>query len=234
MVGQILFHLLGALQFAYGCYYDHTYVRLPGTSGAGSFGGKLKFLTFIDAIIQTVYFTVALINDVWGTNEPTPSAKPLIRRIKDTLFSTLAFPVSMFVGITFWGIYAIDRELILPQRLDAIFPSWLNHVMHTNIVAFTLIELLTSFRMYPSRNHGISLLTAFMLCYMVWIHVIYVHTGAWVYPVLEVLNWPLRVVFYLFSLGFVLSLYVVGERMNKAVWSKEIEKTVKSGKKKAK
>ncbi|XP_063365257.1 androgen-induced gene 1 protein-like [Cydia amplana] len=234
MAGQILFHLLGALQFAFGCYYDHTYVRLPGTTGAGSFGGKLKFLTFIDAIIQTVYFTVALINDVWGTNEPTPSVKPLIRRIKDTLFSTLAFPVAMFVGITFWGIYAIDRELILPQRLDAIFPSWLNHVMHTNIVAFTLIELLASFRMYPSRSHGISLLTAFMLCYAIWIHVIYVQTGAWVYPVLEVLNWPLRVVFYLFGLGFVLSLYVVGERMNKAVWSKEIEKTVKSGKKKAK
>ncbi|XP_047992345.1 androgen-induced gene 1 protein-like [Leguminivora glycinivorella] len=234
MAGQIMFHLLGALQFAYGVYYDHTYVRLPGTSGAGSFGGKLKFLTFIDAIIQTVYFSVALINDVWGTNEPTPSTKPLIRRIKDTLFSTLAFPVAMFVGITFWGIYAIDRELILPQRLDAIFPSWLNHVMHTNIVAFIVIELLTSFRMYPSRNRGISLLTAFMLCYMVWIHVIYAQTGAWVYPVLEVLNWPLRVVFYLFSLAFVLSLYVVGEKINKIVWSKEIEKTVKSGKKKAK
>lgn len=232
---KVLFHLIGALHFCYGCYYDFTFVRIPSTSTTVTpFGGKLKYLTFINAMLQTVYFTIALCNDLFGNNEQTPSEKPLIRRIKDTIFSSLAFPLAMFVGITFWGIYAIDRELILPRSLDPYFPLWLNHVMHSNIVVFSLIELISSFRMYPSRKKGLSILVAFMLCYVVWIHFIYFRTGSWVYPILTVLNWPVRVLFYVISLGLACSLYTVGENLNRSFWSKEIEETVRSGKKKAK
>lgn len=232
---KLLFHLFGAIQFCYGCYYDHAYVRVPlASSNVTSFGGKLKYLTHLDAMIQTAYFTVALLNDLFGNNEPTPSEKPLIRRIKDTMFSALAFPVALFVGITFWGIYAVDRELILPKSFDPYFPLWLNHVLHTNIMVFILLEALTSFRMYPTRKKGLSILGTFMLFYMFWIHFIYFKTGSWVYPILNVLNWPLRVVFYLFSFGMVCSLYTVGERLNRAIWSKEVEQTVRSSKKKAK
>lgn len=34
-----------------------------------------------------------------------------------------------FVVLTFWGIYAIDRELVYPKALDKVIPSWLNHIM---------------------------------------------------------------------------------------------------------
>ncbi|CAH0725741.1 unnamed protein product, partial [Brenthis ino] len=94
-----LFHLFCAIQFAYGCYYDYTYVRIPSTSTTVTpFGGKLKYLTYLNALLQTIYFFVALINDLIGTNESAPSNKPLIRRSKDILFSSLAFPLSLFVG----------------------------------------------------------------------------------------------------------------------------------------
>lgn len=185
-------------------------------------------------MIQTAYFTLALLNDLFGTNEPSPSHKPLVRRAKDTVFSALAFPLAMFVGVTFWGIYAVDRELILPKSIDPYFPLWLNHVMHTNIIVFILIDLLTSFRMYPPRKVGISILTSFMLCYLVWIHIIYFNTNSWVYPILNVLNWPVRVFFYVFCLGLACFAYTLGEKINKSVWSTEVEKTVRSGKKKAK
>ena len=185
-------------------------------------------------MIQTTYFTLALLNDIIGNNEPSPSEKPLIRRVKDTVFSALAFPLAIFVGVSFWGIYAIDRELILPRVMDAYFPTWLNHVMHSNIIVFILIELLTSFRMYPKRKVGLSILSAFMVCYLVWIHVIYFNTGIWVYPILNVLNWPVRVCFYIFCLALTCGAYSLGETINRAVWSSEVEKTVRSGKKKAK
>jgi len=42
-----------------------------------------------------------------------------------------------FVVMTFWGIYAVDRELVYPKHLDALIPQWLNHSM----VCFTLISL---------------------------------------------------------------------------------------------
>ncbi|CAG4942475.1 unnamed protein product [Parnassius apollo] len=232
---RIIFHVFGIVQFFYGCYYDHTFVKVPITSSTVTpFGGKLKYLTFLNAMLQTVYFTIAVLNDIFGSNEPTPSHKPIVRHIKDTVFSALAFPLALFVGITFWSLYAVDRELILPKALDPYFPVWLNHVMHSNIVLFILIELSTSFRMYPKKKNGLTILFSFMVCYVVWIHYIYFQTGSWVYPVLAVINWPLRVVFYLFSLGFIFSLYSLGEKLNRIVWSKEVESTLKSGKKKAK
>lgn len=42
-----------------------------------------------------------------------------------------------FVVLTFWGIYAIDRELVYPKALDKVIPSWLNHIMviYTYILA---------------------------------------------------------------------------------------------------
>ncbi|XP_059052656.1 androgen-induced gene 1 protein-like [Achroia grisella] len=233
MLLKTLFHLLGAIQFCYGCYYDAVYVNIPG-SAAPTLGGKLKYLTYLDAIVQSIYFTIAFLNDLFGNNESTLSEKPLIRRIKDILFCALAYPVAMFVGISFWGIYAVDRELILPRSLDPYFPTWLNHVMHTNIVIFVLIELISSFRMYPTRKSAMTILSTFFLAYFIWVHVIYFKTDKWVYPILAVLNWPIRIVFYLFCLGFVSSLYFLGEKLNRIVWSKEVERTVKSGKKKAK
>lgn len=169
-----------------------------------------------------------------GSNEPSPSQKPLIRRMKDIVFSTIAFPLAMFVGISFWGIYAVDRELILPRSMDPYFPTWLNHVMHTNIVIFALIELATSFRMYPKRNVGLSILCTFMLGYVIWVHVIYINSGTWVYPILNVLNWPSRIAFYVFNLLSICAMYSLGENLNKAIWSREVASSVKSSKKKAK
>lgn len=41
------FHLIAALQFCYGIYYDFSYVPLFGSN---KFGGKFKYLTVIDAV----------------------------------------------------------------------------------------------------------------------------------------------------------------------------------------
>lgn len=63
---------------------------------------------------------------------------------------------------------AIDRELVFPKALDEFFPSWLNHVMHTNIMIFTLLEMITSFRVYPKRSKGFTGLFVFTAIYFVW------------------------------------------------------------------
>lgn len=140
------------------------------------------------------------------------------------LLTCLAFPLSMFVGLTFWLIYFIDRELVLPKALDPYFPTWLNHVMHTNIMVFVLIELFTTFRRYPSRRQGFTILASFMLTYLVWMLTIHTVSGFWVYPVLDVLNWPLRVVFFLSLFVLAIGLYLVGEKLNALVWREQLEK----------
>uniref|UniRef100_A0A1A9WK81 Androgen-induced 1 n=1 Tax=Glossina brevipalpis TaxID=37001 RepID=A0A1A9WK81_9MUSC len=216
----ILIHLVAAVQFWYAVYFDHVFVVF---ATAASFGGKLKFLTFLDAIIQAVYFTIALINDFMGTNEVSPKRLPLIRKLKDYMMATFAFPLALNVGITFWSIYAIDRELILPKVLDAVFPSWLNHIMHTNIVVFMILEIFTSFRAYPKRGDGMMGLSIFLLAYLVWLHIVKYYSGLWAYPFLELLSLPQRLLFFIGSLAINWCLYVLGETMNNMIWNKELK-----------
>lgn len=128
----------------------------------------------------------------------------------------------MFVGLTFWIIYAIDRELVLPRAVDPYFPSWLNHVMHTNIMLFVLIEFVTTFRRYPSRQKGCTILGVFMVTYLTWMLTIYKFSGFWVYPILDVLNWPLRLVFFVALLGLAQGLYFLGEKLNGVVWRQQL------------
>ncbi|XP_018570337.1 androgen-induced gene 1 protein-like isoform X3 [Anoplophora glabripennis] len=220
-----LFYTLAFMHYFYGVWYDLNYVKLPGlkpTSGI-PLKGRLRFLTFWDMLLQGFFFAICLLNDFIGTNENVPKRIPLIRKIKDLILASLAFPLANFVALTFWGLYLVDRELIFPKALDPYFPTWLNHVMHTNIAVFILIELFTSFRKYPSRKQGIGILVAFMAVYLVWIHIIHSYTGMWVYPILEVLNLPLRIVFFAVLLGFTIALYILGERLNGLVWRKQLK-----------
>ncbi|XP_026843355.1 androgen-induced gene 1 protein isoform X3 [Drosophila persimilis] len=216
---QLLLHFTAVLQFCYGVYTFHT-TQMPNTV---PFAGKFKFLTFICALIQALYYIVSLVNDFVGTNELAPKRPPAIRQFKDWLMATLAFPVALNVGVTFWTLYAIDRELVFPKVLDPVFPSWLNHVLHTNIVVFIVLELFTSYRAYPKRSKGLTGLTIFMGAYLVWIHIVKHYSGVWVYPVLEVLQLPQRIVFFVAVIGFTLALYLVGEFLNNTVWAKEVK-----------
>ncbi|XP_041632042.1 androgen-induced gene 1 protein isoform X3 [Drosophila kikkawai] len=226
-----IIHLCALGQFAYGLYYSSFDIQrsyklktsLNRRLVPESLSQKIKFLSYWSLIIQALYYTVSLVNDFVGTNELTPKKPPAVRRFKDWLMATLAFPVAINVGVTFWTLYAIDRELVFPKVLDPVFPSWLNHVLHTNIVVFIVLEIFTSYRSYPKRSQGLTGLAIFMGAYLVWIHVVKHYSGVWVYPVLEVLQLPQRILFFVAVIGFTLSLYLLGEFLNNTVWAKEVK-----------
>lgn len=111
------------------------------------------------------------------------------------------------------------------------FCSWLNHVMHTNILIFVFLEMILSFRQYPVRKSGVTGLTLFMIGYLIWIHIIKHMSGRWVYPILEVLNLPMRIVFLVFNGAFGVSFYFVGEFLNNKIWASELKSVKSSGKK---
>lgn len=95
--------------------------------------------------------------------------------------------------------------------------------MHTNIIVFIILEMCTSFRQYPKRKNGIIGLTLFMAAYLVWIHIIKSVSGVWVYPVLDVLELPQRIIFFIVILAFCLSLYFIGEFVNSKIWTIELK-----------
>ncbi|XP_032677847.1 androgen-induced gene 1 protein-like isoform X1 [Odontomachus brunneus] len=176
---------------------------------------------FLHQILQAVFFLICVLNDCFGTNAVNPKKRPFVRKLKDSFHASLGFPIAMFVGIIFWILMFVDRELVLPKAIDPYFPWWLNHLMHTMIMVTTVLEMIVAPRQYPKRSRGLTILVSFMLMYLVWIHVIYFKSGFWVYPVMEVLTLPLRIVFIVSLLVVCIVLYFVGETLDNYLWGKK-------------
>ncbi|CAK1603519.1 unnamed protein product [Parnassius mnemosyne] len=211
-----IFHLSAAAIDSYVMWYDQNYVELPVHNELlKDFPLKSRslFLTIWCLIMQIAYHTIAFLNDIIGSNDPSPKKKPLIRLIKDTLFS-LAFPIAIYVSVAFWSIYAVDKDLIFPDVIEKLYPTWMNHVMHTTVAIFMFLELILTSRSYPSRAVGISITLAFSMSYIAWLLIIYFKSGEWAYPFLNILNWPLRIVFFGISTIVILGVYDFSEKLN--------------------
>ncbi|KAL0848884.1 hypothetical protein ABMA28_013286 [Loxostege sticticalis] len=215
----VLFHAAVVALDGFSLWYDQMYVDIPLPAikyVEMPFKGRLMFLTIWCLILQTVYFSLSLLNDLVGTNEKSPRKTPIIRRIKDIVF-TLAFTLALYVATSFWGLYYYDKDLIFPDHIEKHFPVWLNHAMHTFVAAFVLIELLVTRRSYPSRKVGLAAVLLVNVCYITWMHILHDRYGAWVYPVFEVLNLPMRVAFLTCAVLAGFSFYLLGEKLDKLV-----------------
>jgi hypothetical protein len=223
-------HLVNVVAYSYTMYYalyilDFPMVRIKFSKFDP---GNAKYLTIWNLILQAIFFLICLLNDLFGTNAVNPKKPPFTRKLKDCFHASLGFPMAMSVGVTFWALMFVDRELVLPKALDPYFPLWLNHSMHTMIMVTSVLEMIVAPRQYPKRSRGLGILASFMLAYLVWIHVIYYKSGSWVYPVMEVLTTPLRILFFVVLLMFGTILYFVGESLNNIIWGNEYTKHKKS------
>ncbi|XP_076379920.1 androgen-induced gene 1 protein isoform X2 [Megalopta genalis] len=217
-----IFHTSMFLTYAVTVYKGH-YMRIPSVVAAfKKFDpGMLKYMTIWNVILQALFFFVCMLNDWFGTNAVNPKKPPLIRKFKDFLYASLAFPIAMFVSLTFWGLMSIDRELVFPKAVDPYFPWWLNHLMHTMVLVSTLIEMILSPKQYPRRLFGLSTVSIFGSLYLLWVHVIHYKSGVWVYPLLPLMSVPVRVLFLVSMVVFSGMLYILGEALDNFVWGKK-------------
>ncbi|XP_037101097.1 androgen-dependent TFPI-regulating protein isoform X1 [Syngnathus acus] len=139
-----------------------------------TYGGSWKFLTFIDLVIQAVFFALCVLIDVSslltkaGENREQERQLRKLIGLRDWIMAVLAFPVGAFVVFTFWSLYLYDRELVYPKLLDNFIPQWLNHGMHTTVLPFIIIEMRTTHHRYPSRSCGLVAVCCFGVGYILW------------------------------------------------------------------
>ncbi|XP_015220221.1 androgen dependent TFPI regulating protein 1 isoform X2 [Lepisosteus oculatus] len=181
--------------------------------GARSYGGRWKYLTFINLVMQTVFFGLCFVIDVVRAGTSS-----FVTRLRDTVFTVLVFPVGTFVFLSFWLIYAYDRELVYPKYLDDIIPAWLNHAMHTVILPLLLVQLYLQPHRYPSKKKGIFGLAFFSAIYLAWLLWVHHASGIWVYPILAQLS-PAGLMLFLAGSALALApLYLLGERLSHLRW----------------
>lgn len=180
-------------------------------------GGRSKYLTLLNLLLQAIFFGVACLDDVLKRVIGRKDIK-FVTSFRDLLFTTMAFPISTFVFLVFWTLFHYDRSLVYPKGLDDFFPAWVNHAMHTSIFPFSLFETILRPHNYPSKKLGLTLLGAFNFAYIIRILWRYVQTGNWVYPVFDSLS-PLGIIIF-FSAAYILvaGIYLFGEKINHWKW----------------
>ncbi|CAM4626033.1 unnamed protein product [Lepidochelys olivacea] len=132
--GQRLMTFVHLFCFLWALFSLSQNVGLPHSlrrESENTYGGRWKYLTFINQILQTLLFGICVILDFACVFIPAKKNHVSSRLLppRDFLFSVLVFPVGLFVAVTFWTLYAYDRELVYPKELDETTPSWLNHTM---------------------------------------------------------------------------------------------------------
>ena len=169
---HLLIQLGAIVNFAYTIYWDLYILKLPGKP---TFGGQWKFLTFWNLWLQLIYFTISLLSNVLGSQKASK-----LQKIRDYLFATLAFPIGQFVGIVFWLLFHVDRELVFPLHYDKFFPNYINHAMHTTVIPAQLLELYLLYHAYPKRIQGMTTTMIFCFIYLTWTLVVAHFGGVWV------------------------------------------------------
>ena len=174
---HLLIQLAAIINFGYTIYWDLYILKLPGRP---SFGGQWKYLTFINLWIQLIYFSVSFFNNFIGSQATESAKASKLQRCRDLLFATLAFPIGQFVGIVFWVLFHVDRELVFPAHYDNFFPNYINHAMHTTVIPAQLLELFNLYHAYPKRLNGMSITMIFCFVYLTWTLIVAHFGGIWV------------------------------------------------------
>jgi len=183
--GYVIFHTM------YGMEYPDEMAKLRAAS-------KYSFIMFItnwNLVVQLVFFVLSTLSDLNRPFYSERKKKSWIVSLVDFIFASVAFPAAVFVCGAFWGLYAIDRELIFPIKYDSFFPSWLNHGMHTLPVVAVVFELLIIRHKFPRLRYANAAATVFAGAYFALTLHIAATTGHWAYPVMRLMSNPGRFAF---------------------------------------
>ncbi|XP_065214895.1 androgen-induced gene 1 protein-like isoform X2 [Planococcus citri] len=226
----LVVRVIAAAHLTYGLYYEFFCIKPPSHLKNYTTGGKFKYMTNWNLCLETVYFWFAIVDSL--VSECSDNEKKPLRKIRDHYFLSVVFPLSSFVSFTFWVLFAVDRELVMPKAVDQFFPSWLNHTVHTFIVVYSVLELLTSYhRCTQTIYKQCVALWIVTILYVIWCHIVHYQTNLWVYPILNELSFPFRMLFFLGCLLLATVFLTIGFYGNNSIWKRRIETVPKKQKK---
>ncbi|KAH9415708.1 hypothetical protein DERP_000198 [Dermatophagoides pteronyssinus] len=183
--------ILSFLIYLFSIYWQYI-VQPPFLSPERKLFGPLIYLTYWDLLLQTGFFFLLLINQLFDSRR--------LKNFIDLIFYALALPISWIVSSSFWILWAIDRELVLPASMDPYYPPWLNHSTHTMIAILTIMELFVGKHKPPQTRKGFFIFFTFVITYAIWSLYLRMAMGFWVYPFLDQMNSTFVTLFYISSL----------------------------------
>ncbi|XP_065065845.1 androgen-induced gene 1 protein-like [Rhopilema esculentum] len=220
---QRFIHICCFAIFTATLYHNVANIFINGVTN--SYGGRFKFLTFINLVISVLYYGLAFVSELWSVlfhNPEVGNNRTVLKKWRDTIFGSLIFPLSAIVTIAFWGVMVVNSELMLPSRLRHMIPvhGLYNHCAHTAPFILSFIQIfLVRHKDFPSRIKASFGFTLFCIGYVIWILWIAYRADIWVYPVLKVLGWSGRILFlgtaYMLGLTFLFVGHAINTQQHK-------------------
>ncbi|KAL9928434.1 androgen-induced gene 1 protein-like [Glossina fuscipes fuscipes] len=223
MSQQLIFHAFALVQTAFTLFYDLCIVKYPVTpyNWHHPLGGNMKFLTTQNMLIQTLYYIIALLNDVIGTNAMEKNL-PQIRLIRDHYFASLAFPLAVYVTYQYWSLYYMGGGWVSPPVFNSVVPKWLNLAEHANVSILIFLDIFFCARRYPNRLTSLLILYSYVWAYVAWLYYVKEKAGFWVYHILTDMTKKQRRNTFAVILVKILFIYIQGELINNTVWGRQI------------
>lgn len=72
--------------------------------------------------------------------------------MRDYMFSALVLPCTWFTSAMYWTLHLLNEEYVRPKGCDEFIPTWLNHMVHTNVAIILVIEFLVNKNDLPNRK----------------------------------------------------------------------------------
>ncbi|VDN03837.1 unnamed protein product [Thelazia callipaeda] len=205
---------------------------------------KLVMLTMINLVLQAVYYSICFvcaIMDVaqdkadYGPHRKHPSTPSYWRnsklhQISDFMYFTSVLPVGVTTCLLFWGLYALDPYLVIPQWAENLIPPFMNHITHTAPIPFILVDTLLTCHRAPSRKLGSAIIVGLVTFYFAIIFGVRYWDNYWLYPFMDYLTTTAFFILFVTSCFFLWLLYIIGDEMNVMLWGAATHSEVSSKK----
>ncbi|KAF2963239.1 hypothetical protein GQX73_g10337 [Xylaria multiplex] len=159
------------------------------TEITGSFGGHYQFLTIIGLAFALCTFTIGLLADL--------TLSPNLFRVKNSLAMCSA-PLEVLISILFWGLCAIDKNLVFPPESELPFlPNFGFHAAPGLFLALDVLLLSPPWTIAGFATVVLSQTLGFL--YWFWVEYCYEQNGWYPYPIFAMLNTWQRATLFAFS-----------------------------------
>ncbi|XP_025409632.1 androgen-induced gene 1 protein-like [Sipha flava] len=212
-------HLFRVSRLFISCYYvyvsyyglfilDLNDIEFPTLGDHGS-NWRWKCVSVWNLILQISYFIYCTVFVDFANSGPGKLwIKPHLRqnkKIRDFVFISLVFPVSIVVCVMFWIICAINKPLLFPNEMSKWIPDWYNHAVHTNPIALTLFDMATTKHQLPKKIDSTAGLFLLSGSYVICLLYNKFMTGRWVYLIIgEIVSSLMEVIMYFAVTAFVI------------------------------
>ncbi|XP_063224503.1 androgen-dependent TFPI-regulating protein-like isoform X3 [Bacillus rossius redtenbacheri] len=124
---------------------------------------------------------------------------------------------SQLVVVDYWSLVWLDPGLLDDRELLEAVPAWMNHVMHSGVLAWCCLEQACHPRLcYPLRRRGLGVFSALVLAYLGLCVYVLSQDDVWIYPFFKSMSPVQKAAFFLYNYAIGSTAYLAGERLHGA------------------